>query len=71
MRKLPKKQNQDFINVSTYLMENINIVDEESMSDFSTLSINLLKACGEGADEGDLNQLFFIHNKYKHKKTPQ
>ena len=65
MKKLPKKQNQDFINVSNYLMENINIVDEESMSDFSTLSINLLKACKDGADEGDLNQLFFLHDKYK------
>jgi predicted nucleic acid-binding protein len=65
MRKLPKKQNQDFINVSTYLIDNIKITNEESMNDLSTLSINLLKACTDGADEGDLNQLFFLHNKYK------
>jgi hypothetical protein len=65
MRKLPKTQNDEFIYCSTQLMNSIEIVDEESMSDFTTLSLNLLKACKKGADEGDLNQLLFLHRKYE------
>lgn len=65
MKKLSKELNLEFINTVKAVMDFIKVEDTDSIKDFGALSVGLLKACGEGADEGDLNQLYFICQKHK------
>lgn len=65
MKKLNKKLNQEFITSTTDAMKVIKVVNDDTLNDFQALSVSLLKACITGADEGDLNQLYYICQKHK------